>query len=80
VTVELLAKPSALGRRGSKQIKVGATTRTAGTGTTRFTVNLNSAAKKALRSKRKLAVTVKVTVTPASGAPFTSSSTVTLRR
>ena len=80
VTVELLAKPSALGRKGSKQIKVGSSTKSAGAGTTRFTVNLNSAAKKALRSKRKLAVTVKITVTPASGAPFSSTSTVTLRR
>ena len=55
VKVELLAKPSALGRKGSKQIKVGSSTKSAGAGTATFTVNLNSAAKKALRSKRKLA-------------------------
>ena len=80
VKVELLAKPAALGRKGDKQIKVGASTKSAGAGTSTFTVNLNSAAKKALRTKRKLALTVKITVTPPSGAPFSSTATVTLRR
>ena len=76
----MLAKPAALGRKGSRQIRVGSATKSAGAGTATFTVNLNSAAKKALRSKRKLALTVKITVTPPSGDPFTSSSTVTVRR
>jgi hypothetical protein len=80
VRVELLARPSALGRRGSKQIKVGSSTKPAGAGTARFTVKLSSAAKKAVRRKRKLALTVKITVTPASGDPFTATSAVVVRR
>jgi hypothetical protein len=78
--VELLAKSSALGRRGSKRIRVGSSTKSVAAGTATFTVKLNSAAKKALRSKRKLALTVKITVTPASGDPFTATSKVILRR
>jgi hypothetical protein len=41
---------------------------------------LSSAAKKAVRRKRKLALTVKITVTPASGDPFTATSAVVVRR
>jgi hypothetical protein len=80
VRVELLAKASALGRKGSKRVKVGSSTRSANAGTVTFTVKLNSAAKKAVRTKRKLALTVRITVTPPSGDPFTATSTVTVRR
>ena len=67
VKVELLAKPTALGRRGRTQIKVGTTTKSAAAGTATFAVNVNSTAKRALRSRGRLPLTVKITVTPPSG-------------
>jgi len=78
--VELLAKPAALGRKGRTQIRVGSATKSTAAGTASFSVNLNAAAKKVVRSRGKLAITVKVTVTPATGAPFTVTQTVTLKR
>ncbi len=80
IKVELRAKPSALGRKGSKPLLVGSATTMAPAGKATFTVNLNSTAKAALKRKGKLPVTVTITVTPQSGTPFTATATVTLKR
>jgi hypothetical protein len=78
--IEVLAKQSALGRRGRKNIRVGSSNKSAAAGTARFTINLNSAAKRALRSRGRLPLTVRIIVTPAVGAPYTKTSSVTVRR
>ena len=49
-------------------------------GTARFTVKLNAAARRTLKRRGKLTLTVRITVTPASGTPFTATRTVTLKR
>jgi hypothetical protein len=78
--VEVLARPAVLGRRGRTQMRIGSSTKTAPAGTASFNVNLNSTAKRALRRRGRLPVTVRITVTPPSGTPFTSTQSVTLRR
>jgi hypothetical protein len=80
VRVELFAKPGALGKKGSKLVKVGSATKSAPAGPASFSVALNSAAKSVLRRKGRLALSVKVTVTPSSGTPFTTTLAVTVKR
>jgi hypothetical protein len=77
--IDVLAKQSALGRRGRGTARVGRAARTVGAGRAAFTVRLTAAAKQALRRRHKLAVTVKVSVKPPSGPAFTTSRTVTLK-
>ena len=55
-------------------------TKTVKQGSAAFSLTLNSAAKKALKRAGKLKLTVKITVTSASGTPFTATKTVTLKR
>ena len=45
-----------------------------------FAVSLNSAAKRVLARSGRLAVTVQITVTPRSGAVYSATRAVTLRR
>jgi plastocyanin len=78
--VDVLAKPAALGRKGKAPIRVGGTERPAAAGSASFTINLNAAAKKVIKRRGKLVITVTITVTPASGAPFTATKAVTLKR
>jgi hypothetical protein len=78
--VKLLAKPSALGRRGRARVRVGSATKTVNAGAATFSVPLSRAARKALARRGKLALTVTITVTPPSGTPFSAKKTVTLKR
>jgi hypothetical protein len=80
LSVTLLAKPSALSRRGRAQVRVGGVTRTANAGTATFSVTLSRAARKALARRGRLALTVRIAVTPLSGTPFRATKTVTLKR
>jgi hypothetical protein len=77
--VDVLAKRSALGTRGSGQARVGHLTRTVAAGRVSFAVPLTAAAKQALRRRHKLPVTVKLTVKPPAGRTFTASRPVTLK-
>ena len=45
-----------------------------------FAVALDAAAKRALRRRGKLTLTVKITVTPETGAPYSVTRTVTLHQ
>jgi plastocyanin len=78
--VDVLAKPAALGRKGKAPIRVGGTAKPTTAGSASFSITLNAAAKKVIKRRGKLALTVTITVTPASGAPFTATKTVTLKR
>jgi hypothetical protein len=78
VQVDVLAKASALGGRGSKPVSVGRFTKSAPAGKLSFSIPLNAKAKKALR-KGKLALTIKITVTPSSGDAFSATRTVSLK-
>jgi hypothetical protein len=64
--------------RGRK--RVGSTTRSVGAGTAAFTVKLNAGAKRTLQRSRRLALTVRITVTPPAGSAFKATRKVTLRR
>lgn len=63
-----------------KRKRVGTTTRTVNAGTAAFTVKLSAGAKRTLKRSRRLAFTVRVTVTPPAGPAFTETRKVTLRR
>jgi hypothetical protein len=80
LSVQVFAKASALNRKGRAQILVGHITRTADAGTAKFSVTLSRAARKALARRGRLALTVKVAVTPPSGKPFRATKPVTLKR
>ena len=75
--VELLAAKSALGRHGHGHVRVGRLVKTA-SGNAQFAVAVDAAARRALRRRGKLALTVRITVTPATGARYTTTRTVTL--
>jgi hypothetical protein len=78
--VFLLVRRSALGRRGSGLVAVARLARAnVRAGRTRFTVRLNAAARRALMRRGRLAVTVRVVVTPAEGSPFSTTRRLTLR-
>jgi plastocyanin len=78
--VAAFAKRSALHHTGSGRILVGHVTRTAKAGTAKFTVTLSRAARKALARRGRLALTVRIAVTPLKGTPFTATKRVTLKR
>jgi len=64
-------------RRGGRRL--GRSTKTVAAGRRSFAVRLNARGRKALRRGR-LALTVRITVTPASGAAYTATRKVTLSR
>jgi hypothetical protein len=76
----VLVKPSALNRKGPARIRVGRATRTANAGTAMFSVTLSRAARKALARRGRLALIVRIAVTPPSGTPFRATKKVTLKR
>jgi hypothetical protein len=73
VQIDVLAKVG-----GRKPVSVGRLTKAAGAGKLAFSVSLNAKAKRALR-KGKLALTVKITVTPAAGSAFSATRAVSLK-
>jgi len=80
LAVELLAKASAIGAHGSKQVVVGRVVRSSlSTGTLPFTVSLSSRAKTALRRHHKLALSVKLVLTPREGSAESLARALTLR-
>jgi plastocyanin len=79
--VDLLATRAALARRGHrpKQVIVGRLVRASvPAGKVAFSVSLSARAKSALRRHHKLAVTVKVTLTPPMGSPVTATRSIVL--
>jgi hypothetical protein len=76
--VDLLASGASLARAGhSPQVRVGRVVRSSlYAGTTSFTVPLNAKGKAALRRRRRLTLTVKVTLTPQHGAAVTATRNV----
>ena len=78
--VDLLASGASPAKAGhSPQVRVGRLVRSSlYAGTTSFTVSLNAKGKAALRRHRRLALTVKVTLTPLHGAAVTVTHVVVL--
>jgi hypothetical protein len=77
--IELLAKPAALGLHGSKPVVVGRVTHASiAAGKASFAVTLNARAKRALRRHHKLALTVRITLTPPGGRAVRITHTVVL--
>lgn len=80
LSIDLLAKPGLLGARGSKPIVVAHIERArAPSGTLSFSLALSARAKSALRRHGRLALTAKVTLTPARGGVVRLARTFTLR-
>lgn len=81
--VDLLAKSASLAsarRSGSKSVQVGRLVRTSvSAGKVSFSVALTARAKNALRRHHRLALTVKITLTPAQGQAATVTRSVMLR-
>jgi len=79
--VDLLASGASLAKAGrSPQVRVGRLVRSSlYAGTTSFTVSLNAKGKAALRRHRRLALTVKVILTPSHGAAVTVTRGVLMR-
>jgi plastocyanin len=79
--VDLLASGASLAKAGhSPQVRVGRLVRTSlYAGTTSFTVPLNAKGKATLRRHRRLALTVKITLTPQYGAAVTVTHRVLLQ-
>jgi len=78
--IDLLAKPGALGTRGSKPVVVGRFVRVpVQAGTLSFSASLSAKAKAAMRRHRRLALSAKVTLTPHAGAVARLTRTLTLR-
>jgi hypothetical protein len=79
--VDLLASGASLAKAGhSSQVRVGRLVRSSlYAGTTSFTVPLGAKGKAALRRHRRLALTVKITLTPQHGAAVTVTHRVLLR-
>jgi plastocyanin len=78
--VELLARPAALGLRGSKAVVVGRLKRTSvRAGTLSFTVALSRQARLSLRRRGRLALTAKLVLTPTVGKATPLSRALTLR-
>ncbi len=79
LTVDLLARRSALGGAGGKLVAVGRLSKTVGEGKRTFRVRLSGAGKRATGAAGRLALTVKVKVTPASGTPFQATKAVVVK-
>jgi hypothetical protein len=79
--VELLAQGASLAKvKRSSSSRVGRLVRSsAPAGTVSFTVSLDAAAKRALRRHHKLALTVKIVLTPKHGAAVTLTRSVVVR-
>jgi hypothetical protein len=79
--VELLAQGASLAKvKRSGSFRVGRLVRSsAPAGTVSFTVSLDAAAKHALRRHHKLALTVKIVLTPVHGAALTLTRSLDLR-
>jgi plastocyanin len=77
--VELSARRAALGGKGAGLVGVGRLAKAVGAGKRTFAVNLSGAAKRAIAADGRLAVTVKVKVTPAAGAAFKATRPVTVK-
>jgi hypothetical protein len=78
--IDLLAKPAALGARGSKPVMVGRFVRASVPGgTLSFTASLSAKAKAVLRRHGHLALSAKITLTPSDGAIARLTRTLTLR-
>jgi plastocyanin len=81
--VDLLAKGSSLGRargQGSKSVRVGRLLRrSVSAGKLSFSVPLSAQARRALARRHSLALTVRITLTPALGQVVTLTRAVTLR-
>jgi plastocyanin len=78
--VDLLAKPAALGARGSKPVIVGRFVRASVPGgTLSFAASLSAKAKAVLRRHGRLALSAKITLTPSDGAIARLTRTLTLR-
>ena len=75
--VELLAAKHALGHRGHGHLRVGRLVKTA-SDHAEFALALSAAARRALRRHGKLALEVRITVTPATGTRYTTTRRVTL--
>jgi plastocyanin len=76
------ARRKALGGGSStRQVAVGRSLRSSvGSGRAAFTVSLGATARRALRRSGRLAISLRVTVTPSEGAPYTATKSVVLRR
>jgi hypothetical protein len=79
VEIELLAKASAVGGKGSKGVLVGHLQRTTTGGKVSFSLALDSRGKQALKRHHSLAVSLKVTFVPKHGAKLSTVKSVTLR-
>jgi hypothetical protein len=79
LTVDVLAKPSALGASGRALKRIGHLTKSLDAGAHTFAIKLSRAASSAITARRRLALTAKVTVAPPIGAPFTANRAVTMR-
>jgi hypothetical protein len=81
--VDLIAKTASLakvGRTGPASTRVGGWVRASvSQGKVSFSVGVSARAKSALRRHRKLALTVRITLTPLAGAPDVVTSNVVLR-
>jgi plastocyanin len=79
--VDLLARSASLASSPhSTPVEVGRIVRSAlSPGTVPFRVNLNAKAKRTLRNRRRLALTVKIVLTPTSGSALTITRSVLLR-
>jgi plastocyanin len=78
--IELLAKRTALASAASAGVQVGRVTRSAlHAGVVSFAVVLDKQGRRALRHAHRLALSVKIALTPASGAALTLSRAVVLR-
>lgn len=76
--VRVLASSSALGARGSKQVKVGGYSKTVPAGLQAFSLAISAPAEQALHGTGQLPVEVKIKVTPPGGDPFRSTRKATL--
>jgi plastocyanin len=79
--VDLLAKNASLARAGhSKPVRVGRLVRASvSAGRVSFSVKLDARARRALMRHHRLALTVKITLTPLQGEPVTVTRSVVLR-
>ncbi len=79
LSVDLLARRSALGGAGTKLVSAGRLSKAVGAGKRAFSVALSGAAKRAVADAGRIAVTVKLKVRPASGAAFTATKSVVVK-
>lgn len=79
LTVDLLARRSALGGTGAKPVSAGHLSKAVGAGKRSFSVALSGAARRAIAEAGRLTVTVRVKVKPASGAAFVATKAVVVK-